>query len=109
MMSKTSPKDEALQNPDSSSEKLDVTEVDDDVQDIKDIKDTDKDKVVDSYKHSSGKHVETNDRNCEGVNLSLRLSKTAITLVRQKDDLASSEKDNVKCSRETSRHVWRPY
>lgn len=108
-MSKASPKEETLQNPDSSSEKLDVTEVDDDIPDIKDVKEVVKENIVDNYKESSDKHVGSDERNCEGVNLSLRLSKTAITLVRQKDDMASSEKDNVKCSRETSRHVWRPY
>lgn len=106
MLSKTSPKEDTVQNPDSSSEKLDVTDVDDDV---KDTKDNVKDICVVSQKPNSGKNVEINERNGEGVNLSLRLSKTAITLVRQKDEMAASEKDNNKCSRETSRHVWRPY
>lgn len=104
MVSKISPKEDTFQNPDSSSEKLDVTEVDED--DIKDEKDN-KDICIGS-KQSSGKQVDLNEKNCEGINLSLRLSKTAITLVRQKDELVSSERD-VKCSRETSRHVWRPY
>lgn len=106
MLSKNSPKEDTVQNPDSSSEKLDVTDVDDDV---KDNKDNIKDICVESQKPNGGKNVEINERNGEGVNLSLRLSKTAITLVRQKDEMAASEKDNSKCSRETSRHVWRPY
>lgn len=106
MVFKSSPKEESIQNPDSSSEKLDVTEIEDDT---KDVKDDIKDLCRVSSKQSSEKHVETNERNREGINLSLRLSKTAITLVRQKDDVPSSDRDNVKCSRETNRHVWRPY
>lgn len=104
--SKSSPKEETTQNPDSSSEKLDVTEVDDDdLHDVKDVKEDIKNFCVD--KRTSEKHVENNERHCEGINLSLRLSKTAITLVRQKDDVSSNERENAR--REVNRHVWRPY
>ncbi|XP_018561271.1 segmentation protein Runt-like [Anoplophora glabripennis] len=91
-----SPQEDNSQNPDSSSEKLDVTEVDEESKD------------------SDGKDEDKNDENekknfSEGINLSLRVRKAAITLVRQKDEVSSSDKNDLKCSRDSNRNVWRPY
>jgi hypothetical protein len=44
----------------------------------------------------------------EGMNLSLhRCRKAAITLVRQKEEVSSSDKEHLKCNRLSD--VWRPY
>lgn len=44
----------------------------------------------------------------EEMNLSLhRCRKAAITLVRQKEEVSSSEKEHLKCNRLGD--VWRPY
>ncbi|KAJ8916770.1 hypothetical protein NQ315_005775 [Exocentrus adspersus] len=108
---RNSPQEDNFQNPDSSSEKLDVTEVD---EESKDVKEFSKDSFRDSLKDAAG--LEKNiDEKCgenekksfsEGINLSLRVRKAAITLVRQKDEVSSSDKDDLKCN---NRNVWRPY
>lgn len=102
------------QNPDSSSEKLDVTEVD---EESKDVKEFSKDSFRESFRDSTEsdeKDEEKNDENerksfSEGINLSLRVRKAAITLVRQKEEVSSSDKNDLKCSRDGNRNVWRPY
>lgn len=44
----------------------------------------------------------------EGMNLSLhKCRKAAITLVRQKEEVSSSDKEHLKCNRLSD--VWRPY
>lgn len=102
-----SPQEDNSQNPDSSSEKLDVTEIDDE---SKDVKEFSKENFVDS----DGKDEEKQDENerksySEGINLSLRVRKASITLVRQKEEVSSSDKNDLKCSRDSNRNVWRPY
>lgn len=101
-MSRTSQDDDNSQNPDSSSEKLDVTEIEDE----SDIKD-DKELVKDVKDHI--KETDKDVKNCEGVNLSVKVRKAAVTLVKQKEEVSSSDRENNKCSKENSRHVWRPY
>ncbi|CAH1109808.1 unnamed protein product [Psylliodes chrysocephalus] len=102
LMSRTSQDDDNSQNPDSSSEKLDVTEIEDE----SDIKD-DKELVKDVKDHI--KETDKDVKNCEGVNLSVKVRKAAVTLVKQKEEVSSSDRENNKCSKENSRHVWRPY
>lgn len=85
-----SPKDFG-QNPDSSSS-IDITDVDE-------RKEEDEDRKEDFGKGDKGRD--------EGVNLTVhRGRKAAITLVRQKEEVSSSEK-----SSRSGRHsdVWRPY
>lgn len=99
-----SPQEDNSQNPDSSSEKLDVTEVDEESKDVKEF----------SKENADEKNEEKREENerksySEGINLSLRVRKAAITLVRQKDEVSSSDRDDLKCSRDSNRNVWRPY
>lgn len=80
---------ESSQNPDSSSGKLDSAENDD--------------SNIDEGKIPESKSVKN-----EGINLSLhKCRKAAITLVRQKDEVSSSDKEDLKCNRLSD--VWRPY
>ncbi|KAJ8930236.1 hypothetical protein NQ314_016962 [Rhamnusium bicolor] len=104
ILPRTSPQEDNSQNPDSSSEKLDVTEIE---EETKDAKENSKDGFIENYKDSLRDADDAKERKSfnEGINLSLRVRKASITLVRQKDEVSSSEKDNLKCSR----HVWRPY
>nr|CAI5838802.1 unnamed protein product [Callosobruchus analis] len=100
-LTRSTSQDDSSQNPDSSSEKLDVTEVDDDSKDVKDIKEK---------LELKEEKAEKEEKAPEGINLSLKVRKAAITLVRQKDEVSSSERDNVRSGgRDTNRNVWRPY
>ncbi|EFA09256.2 runt-like protein [Tribolium castaneum] len=64
--------------------------------------------VDDEVKSDDGKAKEEKKGKDEGVNLSLhRCRKAAITLVRQKEEVSSSEKEHLKCNRLGD--VWRPY
>ncbi|CAH1116248.1 unnamed protein product [Phaedon cochleariae] len=101
LLARGSPQEDVSQNPDSSSEKLDVTEVDNDVKDLKDFSET--------FKESVEKDSDKDKNTFEGVNLSMKLKKAAVTLVRQKDEVSSSDRDNSKGSRDSNRNVWRPY
>lgn len=100
--------DESVQNPDSSSEKLDVTEIEETTQTVRE-----KDQIDDEMPTVEGNKRNSNHFTDEGINLSVKVRKAAITLVRQKDEVSSSEKDSLKCSRSSAnnRHsdVWRPY
>ncbi|KAJ8976048.1 hypothetical protein NQ317_017141 [Molorchus minor] len=97
---------EDTQNPDSSSEKLDVTEIDEDVKDVKKSKEEFRVKSNDCAKEDSEQEKSFN----ESLNLSLRVRKAAISYGRQKEEVSSSDNDNnLRCSRDSNRHVWRPY
>lgn len=141
LLPKVGSREESVQNPDSSSEKLDVMDVEEENEssaknddDTKDIKLTDIAKAEDGYFKTESKSndgyseaekyeksennnsevgkVENNNRKNEGINLSLKVRKAAITLVRQKDEVSSSNKDGFKISRTSSNRnsdVWRPY
>ncbi|XP_050295629.1 runt-related transcription factor 3-like [Anthonomus grandis grandis] len=91
------PDDSMSQNPDSSSDKVDVTELDED---------RDKDEESSIVDKDSTKSV-------EGVNLSVKVRKAAVTLIRQRDEVGvSNNKDLSKSGRsEVVRNsdVWRPY
>lgn len=105
-LTRTSSVEENSQNPDSSSEKLDVTEVDDD---DKEISESGTVKTKSTDKDNADKRVNKDAKDGEGINLSLRVRKAAITLVRPKHEVSSSDRENMKCSRENNRNVWRPY
>ncbi|KAJ8943094.1 hypothetical protein NQ318_009168 [Aromia moschata] len=101
-----SPQEDTSQNPDSSSEKLDVTEIE---EETKDAKDTAKEAFREKRDNDHADDKDSKSFN-EGINLSLRVRKAAITFVRQKDEVSSSERENLKCAnRDSNRHVWRPY
>ncbi|KAL1494157.1 hypothetical protein ABEB36_009801 [Hypothenemus hampei] len=73
------------QNPDSSSEKVDVvTEIDDD-----DVKGEE-------------------EKKGEGVNLSVKARKAAVTLIKQREDV-SGDKSGGRASAAKQSDVWRPY
>lgn len=102
ILAKSSPKEETVQNPDSSSETLDLLGEDTDTKSgfvNRSLKG--------EFRNDCGEDDDKNVKDCDGINLSLKVRKAAITLVKQKDDVISSEKD-VK-SRDSNRHVWRPY
>lgn len=96
---RTSSPKEIHQNPDSSSS-IDITDVDE-KQDIEENK---------LRLREDDKKSGTRD---EGVNLTVHKGrKAAVTLVRQKEEVTSSDRDGVKAQRSVSaRHsdVWRPY
>ncbi|XP_057664204.1 runt-related transcription factor 3-like [Diorhabda carinulata] len=114
LMARNSPEEETSQNPDSSSEKLDVTEIEEDVDDkdnknsVKELSSTIEKDTKETLKNLN-KEVNKDNKHCEGVNLSVKVRKAAVTLVKQKDEVSSSDKDNNKYSKENNRHVWRPY
>lgn len=92
---------ETNQNPDSSS-KIDVTELDD-------SKSVDVDDSQDSKTTENKSETKKTALKEEGVNLTVcKGRKASVTLVRQKDEVSSSE-----CSKRSNnnRHsdVWRPY
>lgn len=99
---KTNSPQDTEQNPDSSS-KIDVTELDDSK--CLDIDDTDDNKNDNNVEN---KKITTKE---EGVNLTIyKGRKAAVTLVRQKDEVSSSDCKNSRTT-SNSRHsdVWRPY
>ncbi|XP_066250640.1 runt-related transcription factor 3-like isoform X1 [Euwallacea similis] len=81
-----SPPDEVGSHPDSSSEKVDVTEVDDE-----------KDK---SSSDGEGKSVKKSD---------VKVRKAAITLIKQKEELGKETGKAVKNGAVKNSDVWRPY
>ncbi|KAF7280614.1 RUNX family transcription factor Runt related B isoform X2 [Rhynchophorus ferrugineus] len=98
------PEDSTSQNPDSSSEKVDVTDVHE-----KEKEENDTEKENDRL---SPPEKESSKSGGEGVNLSLKGRKAAITLVRQKDDFGAGQKEGSKSLRSNSSRasdVWRPY
>ncbi|XP_072395719.1 uncharacterized protein [Diabrotica undecimpunctata] len=111
LMSRISIQEDSFQNPDSSSEKLDVTEIEEETED-KDIKEPIKefsDDIESDVSKNGNKDTPKENKLCEGVNLSGKVRKATVTLVKHKDEVSSSNRDNTKCSKENNRHVWRPY
>ncbi|CAG9832942.1 unnamed protein product [Diabrotica balteata] len=111
LMSRISSQEDSFQNPDSSSEKLDVTEIEEETED-KDIKEPIKefsDDIESDVSKNGNKDAPKENKLCEGVNLSGKVRKATVTLVKHKDEVSSSNRDNTKCSKENNRHVWRPY
>lgn len=96
---KTNSSEEPEQNPDSSS-KIDVTELDD-INKCVDVDDSDESKnEIDNKKIIKE----------EGINLTIyKGKKAAVTLVRQKDEVSSSECKNSRSSNNRHSDVWRPY
>lgn len=85
------PEPEPEQNPDSSS-KIDVTEVEDG-------------KCVDGEKKEKSAVAKE-----EGVNLTVyKGKKAAVTLVKQKDEVSSSECKGSRAPSNRQSDVWRPY
>lgn len=93
------PEDYVSQNPDSSSEKVDVTELEEETVDLK-VKDPDPVEKDESKK------------SLEGVNLSVKGRKAVVTLIRQKEDAGGVNKEVAKCGKGNgirNSDVWRPY
>lgn len=88
-------------HPDSSSEKVDILEVED--EDVKD-----KTESSDNEKESPKKVTVT-----EGINLSAgKVKRAAVTLIRQKEDLTANKDGSSKSNKNSgakNSDVWRPY
>lgn len=108
---KNSPQEQ--HNPDSSS-KIDVTEIDDDSKCL-DVDDNDDDNTI--SKNIENRKITSKE---EGVNLTVyKGRKAAVTLVRQKDEVSSSDCKNSRTSSNNNNinnnnnrqqsDVWRPY
>lgn len=91
------PDDSISQNPDSSSEKVDVTEIEDE----KPSKE--KDKEADLEKEANKKN------SGEGVNLSIKGRKAAVTLIRQREEINKEGAKGGRSSGVRNSDVWRPY
>ncbi|XP_060522188.1 runt-related transcription factor 2-like [Cylas formicarius] len=94
-----SPLEDNSQHPDSSSEKVDVTELDDE----------------EKAEKSDTSEPSENKKNCQGVNLSIKvekLKKSSVKFDKQKD-VVSHDRDSLKNARNDSSgrqsDVWRPY